>query len=107
MSFIFSARHKCGPLGIIWTLAHILPGIARATLLRLARDAQISVVERGFSLDDALAADEALLTSTTAPLLPVVRIDGRSVGNGTPGPVAARLAALVWDEIARQTGWRG
>ncbi len=86
--------------------AHILPGIARATLLRLARDAQMTVIERPFSLDEALAADEALLTSTTAPLLPVVRIDGRPVGSGTPGPVAGRLAALVWDEIARQTGWR-
>ena len=86
--------------------AHILPGIARATLLRLARDAQMTVIERPFSLDEALAADEALLTSTTAPLLPVVRIDGGLVGNGTPGPVAGRLAALVWDEIARQTGWR-
>ena len=86
--------------------AHILPGIARATLLRLARDAQMTVIERPFSLDEALAADEALLTSTTAPLLPVVRIDGRPVGDGTPGPVAGRLAALVWDEIARQTGWR-
>ena len=86
--------------------AHILPGIARATLLRLARDAQMTVIERPFSLDEALAADEALLTSTTAPLLPVVRIDGRPVGSGSPGPVAARLAALVWDEIARQTGWR-
>jgi len=86
--------------------AHILPGIARATLLRLAREAQIQVVERGFSLDEALAADEALLTSTTAPLLPVVRIDGRPVGDGKPGPVAARLAGLVWNEIARQTGWR-
>ena len=86
--------------------AHILPGIARATLLRLARDAQMTVIERPFSLDEALAADEALLTSTTAPLLPVVRIDGRPVENGTPGPVAGRLAALVWDEIARQTGWR-
>lgn len=86
--------------------AHILPGIARATLLRLAREAQMVVIERPFSLDEALAADEALLTSTTAPLLPVVRIDGRPVGTGTPGPVAGRLAALVWDEIARQTGWR-
>ncbi|KAB7646357.1 D-amino-acid transaminase [Polymorphobacter fuscus] len=86
--------------------AHILPGIARATLLRLARDAQITVVERPFTLDEALAADEALLTSTTAPLLPVVTIDGRPVGDGAPGPVAARLAALVWDEIARQTGWK-
>jgi D-alanine transaminase len=86
--------------------AHILPGIARATLLRLARDAQISVIERPFSLDEAHRADEALLTSTTAPLLPVVQIDGTPVGDGTPGPMAARLAALVGDEIARQTGWR-
>jgi D-alanine transaminase len=86
--------------------ARILPGIARATLLRLARDAQISVIERPFTLDEAHQADEALLTSTTAPLLPVVQIDGTPVGDGTPGPVAARLAALVGDEIARQTGWR-
>lgn len=87
--------------------AHILPGIARATLLRLARAAQISVVERAFTLDEALLADEALLTSTTAPLLPVVQIDGKPVADGKPGPVAARLAGLVSGEIARQTGWRG
>jgi branched-subunit amino acid aminotransferase/4-amino-4-deoxychorismate lyase len=40
-------------------------------------------------------------------MLPVVRIDGRPVGAGVPGPIAGRLAALVWDEIASQTGWRG
>jgi D-alanine transaminase len=84
----------------------ILPGIARATLIRLAHEAGIPVEERAFSLGEALAADEALLTSTTAPLLPVVRIDGHPVGTGKPGPVAARLAALVWDEIEAQTGWR-
>ena len=84
----------------------ILPGIARAALIRLARADGIAVEERRFSLDDVLAADEALLTSTTAPLLPVVRIDGRAVGNGRPGPMAARLARLVWDDIAAQTGWR-
>ena len=87
--------------------AQILPGIARAAMLQLARAAQIAVIERPFSLAEALAADEALLTSTTAPLLPVVAIDGVAVGDGKPGPVAARLAALVGDEIARQTGWRG
>ena len=85
----------------------ILPGIARATLIDLARGAQIVVEERPFTLAEALAADEALLTSTTAPLLPVVRIDGSPVGTGSPGPVAARLAPLVWADIERQTGWRG
>ena len=84
----------------------ILPGIARDSLIRLARAAQLVVEERPFTLAEALAADEAFLTSTTAPILPVVRIDGAAVSSGTPGPVAARLAELVWNEVARQTGWR-
>ena len=83
----------------------ILPGIARAALLRLAAGAGISIAERPFTLAEAHAADEALLTSTTAPLLPVVAIDAQPVGNGTPGPVAAQLAALVWSDIAAHTGW--
>jgi D-alanine transaminase len=87
--------------------AHILPGIARASLIRLAQAAQIVVEERPFSLAEALAADEALLTSTTAPLLPVVSIDGHKIGGGTPGQVATRLAALVNAELTRQTGWVG
>ncbi len=86
---------------------HILPGIARHSLIALARADGLTVEERPFSLAEALEADEALLTSTTAPLLPVVRIDGHPVGSGTPGPVADRLAKLVSGEIARQTGWHG
>ena len=84
----------------------ILPGIARDSLIRLARDAQMAVDERPFTLAEARDADEAFLTSTTAPILPVVRIDGQAVGSGAPGPVTARLAELVWNEVARQTGWR-
>ena len=84
----------------------ILPGIARDTLLRLARAAQIAIDERPFSLAEALAADEALLTSTTAPLLPITRIDENAIGTGKPGPMASRLAALVWAEIETQTGWK-
>jgi D-alanine transaminase len=85
--------------------ASILAGIARATLLRLAAEAGIAIAERPFTLAQALAADEALLTSTTAPLLPVVAIDGQAIANGTPGPMAAKLAALVRGDIAAQTGW--
>ncbi len=84
----------------------ILPGIARDALIRLAREAQWQVEERPFTLAEALAADEAFLSSTTAPILPVVAIDGRSVAGGSPGPVTLRLADLVWNEVARQTGWR-
>lgn len=83
----------------------ILPGIARDAVIRLARDAQIVVEERPFTLAEALAADEAFLTSTTAPILPVVAVDGAAIADGAPGPVTARLAELVWAEVARQTGW--
>ena len=63
------------------------------------------VEERPFTLAEALAADEAFLTSTTAPILPVVRIDGQAVGGGHTGPIVRRLAELTWHEVARQTGW--
>jgi len=86
--------------------ARILPGIARDTLLRLARAHQIPVVERAFTLEEARAAPELFLTSTTAPILPITRLDGDAIGCGNPGPVASRLAAIAWDEVERQTGWR-
>jgi D-alanine transaminase len=85
--------------------ARILPGIARDTLLVLARENQIRVEERAFTLAEARAAPELFLTSTTAPILPITRLDATPVGTGAVGPVATRLAALVWGEIARQTGW--
>lgn len=86
--------------------ARILPGVMRTTLLRLARAAQIRVEERAFTLAEAQAAAEAFLTSTTAPCLGITAIDGHAIGNGTPGPVTRRLGALMWDEIAAQTGYR-
>jgi D-alanine transaminase len=86
--------------------ARILPGIARDTLLDLARAAQMEVVERPFTLEEARAAPELFLTSTTAPILPIVRLDGDPVGEGAPGPVVRRLGQLAWDEVARQTGWK-
>ncbi|MFN7397788.1 MAG: aminotransferase class IV [Sandaracinobacter sp.] len=86
--------------------ARILPGIARDTLLDLARAAQMEVVERPFTLDEARAAPELFLTSTTAPILPIVWLDGAAVGSGAPGPVSRRLGDMVWHEVRQQTGWR-
>jgi D-alanine transaminase len=87
-------------------LSHgILAGVMRSTLLRLARDAGIAVEEAAFTAEDALGAAEAFLTSTTAPCLPVVSIDGKPIGNGGPGVVTGRLGQLLWQEIARQTGF--
>jgi D-alanine transaminase len=86
--------------------ARILPGIARDTLLDLARAAQMEVVERPFTLEEARAAPELFLTSTTAPILPIVRLDGAAVGSGAPGPVSRRLGDMVWHEVRQLTGWR-
>ncbi len=86
--------------------ARILPGIMRASLLRLAHAAQIKVEERPFTLAEAQGAAEAFLTSTTAPCLGIVEIDGVKVGGGRPGPVTRRLGELLWAEIERQTGFR-
>ncbi|MFZ4383253.1 MAG: D-amino-acid transaminase [Sandarakinorhabdus sp.] len=88
------------------TGTHILPGIARDSLIRLAQQTQMRVEERPFSLNEALAADEAFLTSTTAPILPVVAIDGLAIGDGKPGPITGRLARMVWQEVDRQVDWR-
>ncbi len=84
----------------------VLPGVMRAAVVEAARDHQIPVVERGFTVAEAQGAAEALITSTTAPVLPVVRIDGVAVGGGVPGPATARLASAVWARIADQTGYR-
>ena len=74
----------------------ILGGITRRSLVKLAADAQIKIVERPFSLEEARAAREAFLTSTTSFVTPITKIDGKPVGTGKPGPVAARLRELYY-----------
>ena len=76
----------------------ILHGITRAAVLRFAAEAQMKVEERSFSLAEAQAADEAFVTSASTVVMPVVQIDGQAVGEGTPGPVAARLREIYLDE---------
>lgn len=76
----------------------ILHGITRAAVLRFAREAQMKVEERSFGLDEAKAADEAFITSASTFVMPVVEIDGASVGQGTPGPIAKRLREIYLEE---------
>lgn len=80
-------------------LSHdILHGITRASVLRLAREAQMQIEERGFSIEEAQAADEAFVTSASAFVMPVVEIDGAAVGEGKPGKIAARLREIYLEE---------
>ena len=76
----------------------ILHGITRAAVLRFAAEAQMEVEERSFTIDEAKDADEAFITSASTFVMPVVEIDGASLGDGTPGPVAARLREIYLDE---------
>ncbi|MGB0926240.1 MAG: D-amino-acid transaminase [Pikeienuella sp.] len=76
----------------------ILHGITRAAVLRFAREAQMKVEERSFSIEEAQNADEAFCTAASAFVTPVVEIDGKPVGNGTPGPVATRLREIYIEE---------
>ncbi|MFY9238776.1 MAG: D-amino-acid transaminase [Roseovarius sp.] len=76
----------------------ILHGITRAAVLRFAREAQMEVEERSFTLNEALTADEAFITSASAFVMPVVEIDGVALGSGAPGPVASRLREIYIEE---------
>lgn len=75
----------------------LLPGITRKTVIRLAQEAQLRVEERAFSVEEALDAQEAFLTSATSLVLPVVSIDGKPVGDGKVGPMVKRLRELYLD----------
>ncbi len=89
--------------GVIVTRAlsrEILPGLTRSRLLGLIEDEKLPVDQRPFSVDEALNAREAFLTSASSFVMPVVRIDGESVGDGTPGPIATRLRARYLDFAA-------
>ena len=83
-------------------LSHdILHGITRAAVLRLAREAQMQIEERGFTPAEAAEADEAFVTSASAFVMPVVAIDGAPIGDGRPGKIAARLREIYLEEMRK------
>jgi D-alanine transaminase len=69
----------------------ILRGITRTVLFDVAKAQGLTVEERAFTLEEALAAREAFVTAASQIVLPVVRIDGRAIGDGKPGPIATAL----------------
>lgn len=72
----------------------ILAGITRRAVLELARTSDLTIGERPFTVQEALQAREAFVTSATTFVMPVVSIDGQPVGDGKPGPVTRRLREL-------------
>ncbi|MFO7853759.1 MAG: D-amino-acid transaminase [Paracoccaceae bacterium] len=80
----------------------ILHGITRAAVLRFAREAQMRIEERAFTIEEAKAAAEAFTTSASGFVTPVVEIDGVALGGGTPGPVATRLREIYLAESRKR-----
>jgi D-alanine transaminase len=77
----------------------ILPGITREFILELASNLGLPVREAPIQVEELARAEEVLLTGTTTEVKPLVRIDGRPVGTGRPGPVATRLFEAFVDRV--------
>jgi D-alanine transaminase len=82
--------------------SEILPGCTRKAVVALAEERQLRVEERAFSVEEALAAKEAFITSATVFVQAVVSIDGKKIASGKPGPMADRLREIYID-FARAT----
>jgi branched-chain amino acid aminotransferase len=68
-----------------------LPGITRATVMDCAKEMGLPFRECTITLYDCYTAEEAFLTGTAAEVIPMVKLDGREIGTGKPGPVTLRL----------------
>ena len=82
--------------------SEILPGCTRKAVVALAGERQLRVEERAFSIEEALAAKEAFVTSASLFVQAVVAIDGKKVGSGKPGPLTDRLRE-IYVEFAKAT----
>jgi D-alanine transaminase len=79
----------------------ILNGVTRLAVLDIIAREGYRLVERPFTVAEARGAEEAFLTSTTADLLPVVRLDGEPIGDGKPGPLSRKLRAAYLAHAAQ------
>ncbi|GGG82569.1 D-alanine aminotransferase [Salipiger pallidus] len=82
--------------------AALLPGVTRAAILELAAEHGVTIEERAFTPDEARAAREAFITSATNFVVPVVKIDGETIGNGIPGDLTRAMRA-AYIETRRTT----
>ena len=87
--------------GVVYTpdTSSALEGITRDTLLTLAADSGIEVVEKRISRDEVYLADEAFFTGTAAEVTPIREVDGRVIGDGKRGPITEQLQSLYFDVV--------
>ncbi|HEB97228.1 MAG TPA: branched-chain amino acid transaminase [Sedimenticola thiotaurini] len=87
--------------GVIYTpdLTSALDGITRNTVIRLAGELGIPVVEKRITRDEVYIADEAFFTGSAAEVTPIREVDNRTIGSGGRGPVTERLQGLYFDQV--------
>jgi branched-chain amino acid aminotransferase len=87
--------------GVLYTpeLTSALEGITRATVMTLAEDIGLKVVERRITRDEVYIADEAFFTGTAAEVTPIRELDGREIGNGGRGPLTEQLQGMYFDQV--------
>ena len=87
--------------GKIYTpdLASCLDGITRDSVLTMARDLGIDVIEKRITRDEIYCSDEAFFTGTAAEVTPIRELDGRQIGAGSRGPVTEQLQSLFFDVV--------
>jgi branched-chain amino acid aminotransferase len=83
--------------------AGALRGITRSVVFEIAAELGVKVREADITRHDVFVADECFLTGTAAEIVPVVKADGRSIGNGKPGPITARIIAR-FRQVTHETG---
>mgnify|MGYP000923473010 FL=1 len=92
--------------GVIWThpISNlILKGVTRSILVEeIIPKLGYTIVEKAFSPEFALTADEAFATSTSLEVTPVIEIDGKKIGDGKPGPVAASLLDAYHELVQKE-----
>jgi branched-chain amino acid aminotransferase len=90
-------------------LASCLDGITRGTVITLAQDLGLSVIEKRITRDEIYCADEAFFTGTAAEVTPIRELDDRTIGSGQRGPITEKIQSLFFDLVAgraeKYAGW--
>jgi D-alanine transaminase len=93
--------------GTVWTHpidGSVLPGVTRDVVLELAKKAGIPVREEAMTVDAFRKANEVFLVGTLSDVMPIVKVDGKDVGNGKPGPVSLRLFKALRERLDATRG---
>jgi len=80
-------------------LTSILEGITRCSIMKIAADQKIEVIEERFTRDELYIADEAFFTGTAAEVTPMRELDGRIIGVGKPGPITRKIQSIFFDIV--------